>query len=154
MPRIPRNPAASIRKILRPRRRAEGIPARMARFLPAAILFGALSDCTLLTPAPLPSLSPDWRLVPEATVLGENRQFFLYGRKLDSVTVTAPPSLIVEKGAVSSQGRVLSFHFKVQPLPKDSLAESEREGIREVTVKTVDTSVTFKIKVIDEAHPR
>ncbi|MEO7779424.1 MAG: hypothetical protein ABIY63_17990 [Fibrobacteria bacterium] len=107
-----------------------------------------------MKPAPLAPLPPEWRLVPEATVLGERRQFFLYGRKLDSVTVTAPRSLIVEKGAASSQGKVLSFHFIARPLAKDSLAESESEGIREVTVKTADTTVTFKIKVIDEAHPR
>jgi hypothetical protein len=128
--------------------------------LPAMLLLGvlpgliALAGCTLLKPAPLAPLPPEWRLVPEATVLGERRQFFLYGRKLDSVTVTAPPSLMVEKGASSSQGKVLSFHFIARPLAKDSLAESESEGIREVTVKTADTTVTFKIKVIDEAHPR
>jgi hypothetical protein len=60
----------------------------------------------------------------------------------------------MEEGAVSSKGRVRSFHFKVMPLSKDSLAQGEEVGIREVRVKTPDTAVVFKIKVIDEAHPR
>ena len=127
---------------------------RSFRPLILGISLALCAGCSLLTPAPLPALAPEWRLVPEATVLGENRQFFLYGRKLDSVIVTAPPTLLMEKGAVGSKGRVLSFHFKVQPLSKDSLAEGEEVGIRAVTFKTVDTAVTFKIKVIDEAHPR
>ncbi|MDB5047712.1 MAG: hypothetical protein JWO30_783 [Fibrobacteres bacterium] len=122
--------------------------------LAAVCLAVNLAACSLLAPAPLPPVQPEWRLVPEATVLGENRQFFMYGRRLDSVTVTIPPTLAMEEGAVSSKGRVKSFHFKVLPLSKDSLAQGEEVGIREVRVKTPDTAVVFKIKVIDEAHPR
>ena len=112
-----------------------------------------LSACASHDAAPAP-LTPEWRLVPEATVLGERRQFFLYGRKLDSVTVKVPPSLIVEQGEAASQGRVRSFHIRVLPLSKDSLAEGEAVGVREFRVKTLDTAVVFKIKVIDEALPR
>ncbi|HKP95823.1 MAG TPA: hypothetical protein VJ385_08710 [Fibrobacteria bacterium] len=130
-----------------------GLSVRL-RLAIAAALAAGLSACSLLAPPLPPPLAPEWRLVPEATVLGEKRQFFMYGRKLDSVTVTVPPSLIMEQGAAASQGRVRSFHFKVLPLAKDSLAEGEEVGIREVRVKTLDTAVVFKIKVIDESHPR
>lgn|GEM_PF-2968494 len=99
-------------------------------------------------------VQPEWRLVPEATVLLENRQFFLYGRRLDSVTITLPPSVAMDKGTVNPAGRVLSLHFRVAPLAKDSLAQGESVGKREVRVKTPDTSVVFTLKVVDEALPR
>jgi hypothetical protein len=133
--------------------------ARIRTLLPggcvSAVLSALLAACASSAPdnASAP-INPDWRLVPEATVLGEDRQFFLYGRRLDSVTVTVPPSVIAEQGAAGSQGRVRSFRFKVRPLAKDSLAKGEAVGEREVRVRTPDTSLVFKIKVIDEAHPR
>jgi hypothetical protein len=122
-----------------------------AAFALAAVLAACASSAPDPSPAPI---NPDWRLVPEATVLGENRQFFLYGRHLDSVTVTVPPSVIAEMGLAGSQGRVRSFHFQVLPLSKDSLAKGEAVGEREVRVRTPDTALAFKIKVIDEARPR
>jgi hypothetical protein len=105
-------------------------------------------------------VQPDWRLIPEATVLNQDRQFFLYGRRLDSVTVTVPPSVSLDQGPVSQGGRVLSLHFRVAPLAKegkdgkDSLAAGESVGMREVRVKTPDTALVFQLKVVDEALPR
>ncbi len=113
-----------------------------------------LASCSWFESKPAPRLDPEWRLVPEATVLAEKRQFFLYGRHLDSVTVTVPPSVTMEKGALNSGGRVLSVHFRVSPLAKDSLADGESRGAREIRVKTRDTSVVFVLKVVDEASPR
>lgn len=97
---------------------------------------------------------PDWRLIPEATVLNQDRQFFLYGRRLDSVTVTVPPSVSMDKGPFSQAGRVLSLHIRVAPLGKDSLAAGESAGLREVRIKTPDTALVFQLKIIDEALPR
>jgi hypothetical protein len=97
---------------------------------------------------------PDWRLIPEATVLNQERQFFLYGRRLDSVTVTVPPGVSMRKGQLSQGGRVLSLHFRVSPLGKDSLAAGESAGLREVRIKTPDTAMVFQLKIVDEALPR
>lgn len=111
-----------------------------------------LAACSGSAPAPKPR--PEWRLVPEATVLAENRQFFLYGRRLDSVTITVPPSVAMVQGKPGNGGRVLSLHFRVMPLGKDSLAPGESVGLREVRVKTPDTSLVLPIKIVDEALPR
>ena len=101
-----------------------------------------------------PLSAPAWRLVPEAIVLGQRRQFFLYGRHLDSAEVTVPPSLQVEKGLLKSDGRVLSLYLTVSPLNPDSLARGQKQGMREVRIKTPDTSAVFILKVVDEAQPR
>jgi hypothetical protein len=118
----------------------------------AALCSAALTACG--GSAPVPKVQPEWRLVPEATVLNEKRQFFLYGRRLDSVTVTVPQGVVMEKGAVGKNGRVLSLNFTVAPLPKDSLPKGESVGLREVGVKTPDTSIVFNVKIVDEALPR
>ena len=125
--------------------------ARISAFLFAALLLAACAGRDAESSA---HVQPDWRLVPEATVLTENRQFFLYGRHLDSVTITLPPSVAMDKGALNNGGRVLSLHFRVAPLAKDSLARGESVGKREVRVKTPDTSLVFMLKVVDEALPR
>jgi hypothetical protein len=97
-----------------------------------------------------PHVEPEWRLVPEGTALGQRRQFFLYGRHLDSVQVSAPPSVVVEKSQVSAGGRALSLYMTVNALLKDSLAKGETQGWRVIGVKTLDTSLTFKLKVTEE----
>lgn len=127
-------------------------PARIA--LAALACAALLAACSPSAPPPIPPVNPEWRLVPEATVLGQDRQFFLYGRKLDSVTVTLPPSVIMRQGPAASQGRVRSYHFKVMPLSGDSLAPGEKPGARAFRFKTLDTTVVFSIKVMDEVRPR
>jgi hypothetical protein len=119
--------------------------------LAAAVLL-LLAACSGTAPEPKPQ--PEWRLVPEATVLTENRQFFLYGRRLDSVTIAVPPSVSMVRGASANGGRVLSLRFRVSPLGKDSLAKGESVGLREVSVKTPDTSLVLPLKIVDEALPR
>ncbi|MDB5106594.1 MAG: hypothetical protein JWP91_4283 [Fibrobacteres bacterium] len=123
-------------------------------FLSTALLTSQLASCSGTREDPAARVQAEWRLIPEATVLNEKRQFFLYGRRLDSVTVTIPPSVTMEKGDLNNGGRVLSLHFRVAPLAKDSLAAGESVGNREVRVKTPDTSLVFTIKVVDEALPR
>jgi hypothetical protein len=49
---------------------------------------------------------------------------------------------------------VLALYLTVKPLAKDSLAKGEATGSRELQVKTPDTALTFKLKVVDEALPR
>lgn len=116
------------------------------------LAMGILAACSGTAPEPKPQ--PEWRLVPEATVLTENRQFFLYGRRLDSVTITVPPSVSMVRGKSANGGRVLSLHFRVSPLGKDSLAKGESVGLREVGVKTPDTTLVLPLKIVDEALPR
>lgn len=120
----------------------------------AALAACLLSSCAWFASEPPLRVEPEWRLIPEATVLREKRQFFLYGRKLDSVTVTVPPSVWMEKGKLNPGGRVLSMHFKVSPLNKDSLKDGEAVGTREIGFKTPDTAFAVKLKVVDEALPR
>ena len=85
----------------------------------------ALSGCSLGSPGGTGHVEPEWRLVPEGTALAERRQFFLYGRHLDSVNVSAPPSVTVEKGEMKPGGRALSLYLTVHPLPKDSKADDK-----------------------------
>lgn len=99
-------------------------------------------------------VEPEWRLVPESTVLGKRRQFFLYGRNLDSARLSAPPSVVVEPGEAESGGRALSLYLTVRPLSPDSLSRGEAVGTREIEAKTPDTSLTFKLKVVDETAGR
>jgi hypothetical protein len=115
----------------------------------------ALSGCAAsASGASGPHVEPDWRLVPEGTALGKRRQFFLYGRHLDSARVSAPPSVTVETGLAQTQGRALPIYLTVSALSKDSLAKGETEGAREIRVRTPDTALTFRLKVVDEALPR
>lgn len=128
------------------------------RFL-AALALGVSQTFVLSACSPSPPKNPPlpeevWRLVPEATILGDRRQFFLYGRGLDSAKVVAPPSVEAETGGLTNGNRVLSVYLKVLPLPKDSLAAGEKPGSREIRFSTPDTSVAFTIKVVDEALPR
>ena len=106
------------------------------------------------TPGGTGHVEPEWRLVPEGTALAERRQFFLYGRHLDSVTLTAPPSVTVEKGELKPGGRALPLYLTVHPLPKDRLADGEAQGARELAIKTPDTAFSFRLKIVDEIMPR
>lgn len=124
----------------------------LPRVLPTVLLTLLVTACSGTAPAPKPQ--PEWRLVPEATVLVEDRQFFLYGRRLDSVTITVPASVTMVQGKPGNGGRVLSLHFRVMPLGKDSLAQGESVGLREVRVRTPDTSLVLPLKIVDEALPR
>jgi hypothetical protein len=110
----------------------------------------ALSGCSLSPPGGTGRVEPEWRLVPEGTALAKRRQFFLYGRHLDSVSVSAPPSVTVEKGEVRPGGRALSLYLTVHPLSKDPKADGETPGARELGIKTPDTALSFKLKIVDE----
>lgn len=100
------------------------------------------------------SALPTWRLVPEACVLGQKKQFFLYGRHLDSAEISGPPSLKIEKGFTKSDGRILSVYLTASALNPAVPAYGEKKGIREVKIKTADTTATFELKIVDEAQPR
>jgi hypothetical protein len=135
----------------------DSLPGRMkfgSFFLVLMVGSILVSACASHDKERAPLAAPAWRLVPEAIVLGQRRQFFLYGRHLDSAEVTAPPSLQVEKGVLKQDGRVLSLYLTVSPLNSDSLARGQKPGIREVRVKTPDTTAVFLLKVVDEAEPR
>lgn len=101
-----------------------------------------------------PLSAPAWRLVPEAIVSGQKHQFFLYGRRLDSADITVPYGVQCEKGILKPDGRVLSLYLTVAPLRTDTLVRGEKKGLREITIKTPDTSAVFTLKVVDEAQPR
>lgn len=120
--------------------------------LPAALLALSLSGCFSFGGGKQDlHVPPEWRLIPEANALGQKRQFFLYGRRLDSAVVTVPPSVTLERGALNNGGRVLSLYMTVKPLAKDSLADGEAVGKREIRVKTPDTSCVFDLKIVDES---
>lgn len=100
-----------------------------------------------------PSASPplEWRLVPGTTVLGERRQFFVYGQGLDSARVAAPAGMVVEQGEVKPGGKVLSVYLTVgAPVPDDTSGLAAGKGRRAVRVVTPDTAVTFALRVLDE----
>ena len=100
------------------------------------------------------STLPAWRLIPEACVLGQRKQFFLYGRHLDSAEISGPPSVKIEKGDTKSDGRILSIYLTATAMKPTVPAYGEKKGIREIKVKTPDTSATFELKIVDEAQPR
>lgn len=106
-------------------------------------------------PEPAPASSPvDWRLVPEATVLGDRRQFFVYGRRLDSARVTAVDGVAIEKGWVKEDGKVLSLYLTVGPLGAgraDNAYLIDKPGLRKLRVETRDTVVVLPLKILGEA---
>lgn len=114
----------------------------------------ALAGCSLGSPGPAAHVEPEWRLVPEGTALSQRRQFFLYGRNLDSARVSAPPSVRVEKSESKQGGRALTLYVTVSPLARDSLAKGEAAGSREIRVDTPDTSLVLRLNVVDEAFDR
>lgn len=137
-------------------RRIRGRP----RF-PAAAVLGALAALAALgacATRPEPSRadsSVDWRLVPESTVLGDRRQFFVYGRGLDSARVTAADGVAVERGWLKEDGKVLSLYLTVGPLGTgraDSAYLIDKPGLRKLRVETRDTVVILPLKVLDEAE--
>lgn len=130
-------------------------PLATLSFLTALVLAAALlAACASHGNAAQSASAPDWRLVPEATVIGQKRQFFLYGKHLDSVEITAPPSVLVEKGAVKHDGRVLALYLTASALRPDSLAKGEKKGSREIQVKTADTTAAFQVQIVDESQVR
>jgi len=110
----------------------------------------ALAGCSSSASGSMPHVEPEWRLVPEGTALGKRRQFFLYGRHLDSARVSAPPSVVLEKGEAKPGGRALSLYLTVNALPKEGPVRGEAAGMREIEVKTPDTVLTFTLKIVDE----
>jgi hypothetical protein len=118
---------------------------KVAGWMSAALL---LAGCAGNGPQGTPP--EDWRLIPESTVLGERRQFFIYGRGLDSAQVTGPKSVALEQGAVKDGGKVLGLYLKVQAIKDDSTLTGEKPGLRHIQVKTPDTSVTLSLKILNE----
>ena len=129
---------------------------------PACIALGALllasvaalSGCSATTGNAAPHVEPEWRLVPEGTVLGQRRQFFLYGRHLESVLVSAPASVTIQKGEVKPGGRALSLYLTVIAASRDSPARGEAPGWREIEARMPDTALTFRLKILDETPQR
>jgi hypothetical protein len=111
----------------------------------AALLLGCAEGGSLRQTPP-----EAWRLVPEATVLGERREFFIYGKGLAKAEVTAPQGTTVEKGWLNPDGRALAVYLKVEPITDDSTALGEKPGQRRIVVKTPDTTVTLPLKVLNE----
>lgn len=124
---------------------------------PEIMLFGlawlAVAACST-RPSPSQSSPPrEWRLIPESTVLGERRQFFVYGDRLDSARVTSAPGVAIETGPVKPDGKVLSLYLTVSPLGgarEDSVLLGARPGLRKIRVDTRDSAVTLPLKVLDE----
>lgn len=117
----------------------------------------------LLTSALLPGCSSgrgpqespplEWRLVPSTTVLGDRRQFFVYGKGLQSAEAVSDPSVKVEAGAAKTSGEAFSLYLTVAPLgdrAADSTVLGEKPGLRKLRIKTPDTTVTLSLKVLDE----
>ena len=113
----------------------------------------ALSACSS-RPSPSQASPPrEWRLIPESTVLGERRQFFVYGDRLDSARVTSAPGVAIEPGPVKPDGKVLSLYLTVGPLGEsreDSVLLGAKPGLRKLRVRTRDSVVTLPLKVLDE----
>lgn len=119
----------------------------------SAALAALLCACAGGPAGPPASPPEDWRLVPEATVLTDRRQFFIYGRNLAAAKVSAHPSVKIEQGWVKPDGKVMSLYLEVARIQDDSTALGEKPGVRKVTVKTPDTSVTLTLKVMGETPP-
>lgn len=118
----------------------------------AALLFAALCLAACTRPSSSLSSPPlEWRLVPESTVSGDRRQFFVYGSGLEGAQVTADSSVRIEQGGVKPDGKVLSLYLTVGPLRggSGSLAD-ERPGRRLIKVTTKDSVVAFPLKIVDE----
>ena len=86
-------------------------------------------------------------------MLGERRQFFVYGDRLDGARVTSAPGVGIEQGPVKPDGKVLSLYLTVGPLGdarEDSVLLGAKPGLRRIRVQTRDSVVTLPLKVLDE----
>lgn len=105
-------------------------------------------------PSPSQASPPrEWRLIPESTVRGERRQFFVYGDRLDGARVTSAPGVAIEPGPVKPDGKVLSLYLTVGPLGEsreDSVLLGAKPGLRKIRVQTRDSVVVLSLKVLDE----
>lgn len=116
-----------------------------------ALLAASLPGCASRPSASQASPPLEWRLVPQTTVMRDRRQFFVYGENLDSARVTASGGVLVQKGWVKEDGKVLSLYLTVlKPVAGDSTLLGEKPGVRKVRVGTADTAVTFRLKVMNE----
>ena len=131
----------------------DAAPRAAAPFAATALLAAAalLSACSR-RPSGLTASPPlEWRLVPQTTVLGERKQFFVYGQGLDSARVTGPAGVTVETGEVKPDGKVLSLYLTVGPrAEEDTSSLAGIAGRRRIRVETRDTAVTFPLRVLDE----
>lgn len=112
-----------------------------------------IASCSTRPSAALSTPPLEWRLVPSTTVLGDRRQFMVYGARLTGVQAVSDPSVKVEPGWVKEDGKVFSMYLTVGPLGDravDSTVLGEKPGLRKVKVTTADTVVTFSLKILDE----
>jgi hypothetical protein len=140
------------------------VSLRSLYLLSSAALFGLgglLSACSTRPDAAQASPPVEWRLVPQTTVTGDRRQFFVYGNGLDSAKAESHPGVRIEQGWVKPDGKVLSLYLTVAPLgdgrdgaPDDSAALAGKPGLRKIRVRTADTVVVLPLKVLDEAPGR
>lgn len=132
-------------------------PALYRRLLSCSITFIALSllnACSTRPSAGLPVPDREWRLIPESTVLGDRRQFFVHGEGLDSARVTAGPTVRVEQTWSKTDGKALSVYLTVvEAIRADTALGGDKPGLRRITVSAGDTTVTLPLKVADE-RPR
>ena len=99
----------------------------------------------------------EWRLVPQTVVTGERRQFFVYGKGLETAKATSHTGVAIEHGWVKPDGKVLSLYLTVAPFgepPDDSTALADKPGVRSIRISTADTAVTLRLKVLDESRDR
>jgi hypothetical protein len=120
----------------------------------AFIALSLLAACSTRPSAGLPVPDREWRLIPESTVLGDRRQFFVHGEGLDRATVKAGPTVRVEQTWNKPDGKVLSVYLTVvEPIRADTSLGGDKPGLRRISVAAGDTTVTLLLKVADE-RPR
>lgn len=119
----------------------------------AFLILPLLSGCATRPAASQASPPREWRLVPTTTVLGERRQYFVHGERLEGAQAVSDPSVKVEPGPVSGEGRIFSLYLTVSPLGDQAAGgtvSGEKPGLRKVKVTTPDTAVTLELRVVDE----
>lgn len=92
-----------------------------------------------------------WRINPSSTVLNKSTQFFISGKYLDSVKITAGETVHIERGKVTGMGTKQQLMIKVDPFVANKESDyADKPGKREIRIHTGKKPEKLFLTILDE----
>ncbi|MFC1585835.1 hypothetical protein ACFL5V_09840 [Fibrobacterota bacterium] len=89
-----------------------------------------------------------WVIHPSSTALNERKDFVISGKNLFSAEIITGPSVTVEKGNPSTDGKTLKIYLTVKALEESEPVD--KPGQRIIKIKTLNALEQVTIKIMDE----